>query len=1777
MNSSSSTVSAGSSRVAPQQQQPWLRPQLRLHTAAAMMTTCLAVLHPVTLKAAAMARQRQGDGRAAADQQQAGGGTAGRSARAGRSLRDMVPKRKQVLQFAEPQARRQQHLSKKKKQRQQRQQQEERRRQQQQRTLERQRQQQHEAELQAALRAAASGRLTRHSVKMIGDLDDPVATAAAAAAEVVGSALQSLSAAGDAAAEDEHMTNAARGAAPAAAGLAEVKQEDRVKAAAAAAKPLRGLKGELMRLQEQLQGFKEFSRDGRDKPSALQQWEREQQRRRRSRQDLGGRYSGSSDDRDDDQDDDDVIGSGDDADEEMRRQQQPGSDAGAAAAARGSCGSPEDDGDDGDDGDEDEVRLLDDEGDEEGDEEGQEQGREARTVRKRYLLRSRERQSIQRYSPRHVSAAGTKPTGGSSVRGSGERRRDRDRDRERYRDRERDRGRGGGRHRRSSGFGDGGSSSEDYGDLLGRAAGGVSGLYYTPGIAPNALSTPAAAVAAAAAAAATGLISPKRGLERRSSCLLGDAAATAVSADPAGAGWGQWGAGGAAGAGAAECVGPFSGVIGRDAAATAGGREGRGGLGQELITPLQVDASIGFDQVGGLDQYLAALKEMIFLPLLYPELFEKFGVNPPRGVLFHGPPGTGKTLVARALAAQASKAAGQKVAFYMRKGADLLSKWVGEAEKQLRLLFEEAALNQPAIIFFDEIDGLAPVRTSKQDQVHNSIVSTLLALMDGLESRGRVVLIGATNRPDALDPALRRPGRFDRELLFPLPDLAARRTILGIHSRAWSPRPGAALLDELARLTGGYCGADIKALCAEASLAALRRVYPQVYDSDCKLLINPAAVIVNREDFMTAMQGMTPAAHRATSSHARALTPVIEPCLSTHLQAALLHIQQLFPPAAACLAAAADAAATEANHAGDGTSSSATLPQQGRLSAAITSKRGVAGNSGGKNGITSGSASSTLFCMARPRMLLAGAAGSGQQQLGAAVLAALEGLPVHGIGLPSLLASASSRCVEEALVSTFTEARRAAPAILYWPQAHLWWAAAGSGLRCALIALLDDLPPDLPLLLLATAELAADPAAAAAEAAEADGAAAGSAAQHTQQQLTLAAAEAGSGSGAQQLQQQQQCLESLGLEPSLAALFPALGSLEELLHSPQQQQQQQQPAGCGVLGRVLLGRVGPAQRQEMFKGVLDAAAAPPPLAAAPSQQPPPPELPQAPEAAAAAEAAKAAAAAAAARAAYEQDQAVLRSLRIVLRSIVTRALAQKRYRLYAEPPLLDEEGGFEALQALSCPMDLLTMLYKVDHQQYLTPAAFLADAHLIVRCAEELYGEPEAAAAAAAALPAHVAAAVAGGSSGAADGAAADTHAGGRDPAAAAAAGGGGADGGLPVLTRSLPAVRLAVCKEISRAMELRDELETQIYQLLPPELVRSCEAVAAKGGPASPPPGMALPHNLLPPAAAAARGTAGGSSAATGAGGKLGGSGGDGSSKPTRSAARLTGKQLDKRMMHADPEALMRALKARPARPKQPAAAAAAAGPNEDEGQHARDKEQEQGQQQPRGEEEDQEHQEQAAAADDDVEMADAAAVAGHPAVEPAAPPAAPTPPASTEAAGTPVPAAAAAANAAGASQRSSPLALKPVTNGQSKKRPATNAADGERPAKVAASATEQWPQQQQDWQLPAAVVPLTAGAEAAPADPVAVTAAAAAPKAADVAAAGVLLQQLVTATSGMQLASLELLHARLSRLVAANAKEEDRQVVLQRVGRVVAAVEREQAGASLSIRHYANGLEAV
>ncbi|ANB14848.1 Yta7p [Sugiyamaella lignohabitans] len=310
--------------------------------------------------------------------------------------------------------------------------------------------------------------------------------------------------------------------------------------------------------------------------------------------------------------------------------------------------------------------------------------------------------------------------------------------------------------------------------------------------------------------------------------------------------------------------------------------------------PLGIDTDIDFSAVGGLDNYIDQLKEMVTLPLRYPEIYQRFGITPPRGVLFHGPPGTGKTLMARALAASSAKE-GKKITFFMRKGADCLSKWVGEAERQLRLLFEEARNQQPSIIFFDEIDGLAPVRSSKQEQIHASIVSTLLALMDGMDNRGQVIVIGATNRPDSVDPALRRPGRFDREFYFPLPDLEARKKIISINTKKWDPPLKPEFIDHVAGLTKGYGGADLRALCTEAALNAIQRKYPQIFMSNEKLLLDPQSIHVTPVDFMKSVDKIIPSSARSTSSGASPLPTRIEPLLGEPLKSIIHKLDNLLP------------------------------------------------------------------------------------------------------------------------------------------------------------------------------------------------------------------------------------------------------------------------------------------------------------------------------------------------------------------------------------------------------------------------------------------------------------------------------------------------------------------------------------------------------------------------------------------------------------------------------------------------------------------------------------------------------------------------------------------------------------------------------------------------------------------------------------------------------------------------------------------------------------------
>ncbi|KAF8374776.1 lex-1 [Pristionchus pacificus] len=452
------------------------------------------------------------------------------------------------------------------------------------------------------------------------------------------------------------------------------------------------------------------------------------------------------------------------------------------------------------------------------------------------------------------------------------------------------------------------------------------------------------------------------------------------------------------------------------------------------IDPMSIDNTVLFDQVGGLDAHLQTLKEVVLFPMLYPEIFDRFKINPPKGCIFYGPPGTGKTLVARALANECAKGA-KKVAFFMRKGADCLSKWVGESERQLRLLFDQAYAMRPSIIFFDEIDGLAPVRSSRQDQIHASIVSTLLALMDGLDSRGEVVVIGATNRLDTIDPALRRPGRFDRELKFSLPDASARRDILDIHTKEWGGcKPAPNVMEWLADGSSGYCGADLKFLCTEAVLIALRERYPHIYMSSERLLLDPNQVVIEQRHLQDAMRRITPASRRDLSIPCRPM----EPRTQLILRRTLDQLMNTRIPA------------------------------------------GYRQSSGSQNGIGSSQLEKVVKALESApvvpavRLLLTGKSlrpDTGQSSfLLPALLSKLDHLPIFSLAVGKLFADGRP---EETLAQTMQSALRAAastPAILLLPNIDQWYAVVPPSVSHMLATALDNLTGFTSLLLLATCD-----------------------------------------------------------------------------------------------------------------------------------------------------------------------------------------------------------------------------------------------------------------------------------------------------------------------------------------------------------------------------------------------------------------------------------------------------------------------------------------------------------------------------------------------------------------------------------------------------------------------------------------------------------------------------------------------------------------------------------
>ncbi|QLQ77807.1 hypothetical protein HG537_0A00540 [Torulaspora globosa] len=468
------------------------------------------------------------------------------------------------------------------------------------------------------------------------------------------------------------------------------------------------------------------------------------------------------------------------------------------------------------------------------------------------------------------------------------------------------------------------------------------------------------------------------------------------------------------------------------------------------LDPLGVDMNIKFSDIGGLDNFIDQLKEMVALPLLYPELYQNFSITPPRGVLFHGPPGTGKTLMARALAASYSSE-GRKITFFMRKGADILSKWVGEAERQLRLLFEEAKKQQPAIIFFDEIDGLAPVRSSKQEQIHASIVSTLLALMDGMDNRGQVIVIGATNRPDAVDPALRRPGRFDREFYFPLPDLQARAQILRIHTKKWKTPLSEDFIEQLALLTKGYGGADLRALCTEAALLSIQRKYPQIYRSDEKLLVDPNEVKVSTSDFMLALKKIVPSSARSTGNTSQPLPDNVKPLLLEQFEEIKSKVTTILPEEENPIRSSTSLIQhyidyEDSNQLDDGSGTESSKFMVHAIIEQISNSR-----------------------ICNPKLLLTGPPGNGQQYIGAAILNFFERYNVQRLDLASLV-SDSGRTMESAVVQSFLEARKRQPSVIYIPNLEIWSMAIPESVILTLSSLLRSLQGEERILLLAVSE-----------------------------------------------------------------------------------------------------------------------------------------------------------------------------------------------------------------------------------------------------------------------------------------------------------------------------------------------------------------------------------------------------------------------------------------------------------------------------------------------------------------------------------------------------------------------------------------------------------------------------------------------------------------------------------------------------------------------------------
>jgi transitional endoplasmic reticulum ATPase len=267
-------------------------------------------------------------------------------------------------------------------------------------------------------------------------------------------------------------------------------------------------------------------------------------------------------------------------------------------------------------------------------------------------------------------------------------------------------------------------------------------------------------------------------------------------------------------------------------------------------------AQVAYEDIGGLKEEIQKVREMIELPLRHPEIFEKLGIEAPKGILLHGPPGTGKTLLAKAVASESNSH------FISISGPEIMSKFYGESEARLREIFKEAKEKSPSIIFIDEIDSIAPKREEVTGEVERRVVSQLLSVMDGLEARGKVIVIAATNRPNAIDPALRRPGRFDREIEIKVPDKRGRLEILQIHTHNM-PLDQDVDQDKVAAVTHGFVGADLEYLCKEAAMKCLRRLLPELNLEEEKIPpVTLEKLVITMNDFDNAIKDIMPSAMR---------------------------------------------------------------------------------------------------------------------------------------------------------------------------------------------------------------------------------------------------------------------------------------------------------------------------------------------------------------------------------------------------------------------------------------------------------------------------------------------------------------------------------------------------------------------------------------------------------------------------------------------------------------------------------------------------------------------------------------------------------------------------------------------------------------------------------------------------------------------------------------------------------------------------------------------------